>query len=320
MKGSIIIPCYNVENYITGMLDSLYKDKDILSWQLILINDGSTDRTYECLTSYNKANIIIINQSNKGQSESRNIGIRYAVGEYVIFLDADDEVSEGFISELYETAIKNESDVVVSNIFSKYNDGTIDIYNSRNYLVDDYGILNGRNEHIVSEFLRDRLSVSPCNKLIKKSILDEAPFLNGYINEDMLFAFKLYSSDIVFERNSNATYYYMFREYSTTKRSDVRIMDMYYVLDEIKKSDGDKFIISSDWTYFYVKFGLILTLNRARNSDWDVKKKVVNKIINDISVNSFKELYASCETTKQKIIVTLLKVLSKMKFLICRSS
>ena len=313
MKGSIVIPCYNVEKYIVGMLESLFKDENINEWIVILIDDGSTDQTYKILCEYKKNNVKLIKQKNKGQSKSRNIGLEHSEGDFVIFLDADDIVSENYISSLYNVAQESNCDMVVGNIYSLDAEGNIDKYNSRDYLVDDFKTLEGCNSETISKFLQDRLSVSPCNKLIRKSILSENPFLCGYINEDMLFSFDLYYKEIDIKRCEKATYYYVSREGSTTKRNDSRILDMYHILDEIVRHDIKKLINKNDYLYYFIKFGVILTLNRSRRSTNEVKCKVIRKTISELGKFSFKELYNSCETSKQKLIVIAIKLISIFK-------
>lgn len=95
MKYSFIIPVYNGANYIdrclTSVLNQLYKN-----FEIIIINDGSTDGSFSILESYKKKHpqtITLINQINKGLSVSRNIGIKKAVGDYIIFVDIDDYIS-----------------------------------------------------------------------------------------------------------------------------------------------------------------------------------------------------------------------------------
>ena len=92
MKFSIIVPVYNVEQYLAECLDSLlsqtYED-----YEIICINDASTDKSYDILLEYsdnNKCIKVLNNDSNQGQSYSRNRGIKEAVGEYVLFVDSDD--------------------------------------------------------------------------------------------------------------------------------------------------------------------------------------------------------------------------------------
>ena len=91
IKVSVIIPVYNVEKYLRECLESVINQtlKDI---EIICINDGSTDKSYEILKEYAKLDhrIRILNQSNMGQSAARNRGLEIAKGKYVYFMDSDD--------------------------------------------------------------------------------------------------------------------------------------------------------------------------------------------------------------------------------------
>lgn len=110
MKLSIIIPAYNVEKYIERCLDSIYNQN--LSnddFEIIAINDGSTDNTGHILEKFAKIhdNIIVINQENKGVSGARNAGIEITHGEFMTFVDADDIIIENSLSELYKYISQN---------------------------------------------------------------------------------------------------------------------------------------------------------------------------------------------------------------------
>ena len=107
IKFSIIVPAYNIEEYIEKCIDSI-KNQTYKNYEIIIINDGSTDNTKEILNKYNKdAKITIINQSNKGLSESRNIGVKNATGDYILFADGDDFIDKKLL-EILNNAIKNE--------------------------------------------------------------------------------------------------------------------------------------------------------------------------------------------------------------------
>jgi glycosyltransferase involved in cell wall biosynthesis len=86
---SVIMPAYNAENYLKEAVESVFGQtwKD---WELIVVDDGSTDSTRKILAAYEDRRFIVIHQSNRGEAEARNTGLRRARGEFVCFLDADD--------------------------------------------------------------------------------------------------------------------------------------------------------------------------------------------------------------------------------------
>lgn len=116
MKFSVIIPAYNAEKYIKKCINSVlcqeYNDIEI-----IVINDGSSDKTGEICKEYeNKnANILYFFQENMGQSVARNIGIKHATGDYIIFLDADDYMSDGSIKKIYSKLQDECFDAIIFN-------------------------------------------------------------------------------------------------------------------------------------------------------------------------------------------------------------
>ena len=101
-KLSIIIPAYNAEKYINECIDSILRNSQnsLSQTEIIIINDGSTDRTLEKLKKYKEyKNIHIYTTKNQGVSAARNYGIKLAKGDWITFIDADDKVTEGFIDE-----------------------------------------------------------------------------------------------------------------------------------------------------------------------------------------------------------------------------
>ena len=119
---SIIMPVFNTAGYLKNAIDGIigqtYDD-----WELICINDGSTDDTPDILGYYSKLDqrIKVISQENKGAGLARNAGLGLASGEYVTFLDSDDQVMPEFLMSLYETITEHDADVSICNI--SINDG-----------------------------------------------------------------------------------------------------------------------------------------------------------------------------------------------------
>lgn len=127
MRFSVIIPAYNVELYLSDCLDSLLcQDIDL---EIIIIEDGSTDRTRDIAERYqeNNKNILVVHQTNKGLSAARNKGLDLAKGEYIVFVDSDDWIAQGILPQLYKVAIDHDADMVMGNSFYQYPDGSKNI-------------------------------------------------------------------------------------------------------------------------------------------------------------------------------------------------
>lgn len=110
---SVIIPVYNVENYLPKCLDSVLQ-QDYDSYEIIVVNDGSKDSCGEILKEYASRNskLVVVEQENKGLGGARNAGIEKATGEYIFFLDSDDTMASNTLSELYKEANENQVDMV----------------------------------------------------------------------------------------------------------------------------------------------------------------------------------------------------------------
>lgn len=114
---SIIIPVYNIGNYLKKCLDSIYENginED--EFEVILINDGSTDNSIEIATSYKSAytNLLIFDQINSGVSIARNKGIEISHSPYITFVDGDDWLIEGSLKQIIEFVKHLESQVDVA--------------------------------------------------------------------------------------------------------------------------------------------------------------------------------------------------------------
>lgn len=122
MKVSVIIPVYNVEEYLETCLQSLIK-QTLQDVEFICIDDGSTDRSREILESYaaEDQRFVLLSQHNQGQGTTRNNGIKNARGKYLIFVDSDDYIKPGTLQELYGFAEKYNADMVRFN-YCQYNE------------------------------------------------------------------------------------------------------------------------------------------------------------------------------------------------------
>ena len=115
---SIIVPAYNAESTIEKCVESVIQQKVSFHYELIIINDGSTDNTKEIIKKYKDSHIKLINQENRGFSGARNRGIDEAVGRYLMFLDSDDYLIGNCIQKMMETMKEEDADVVQGSYFS----------------------------------------------------------------------------------------------------------------------------------------------------------------------------------------------------------
>lgn len=189
-KITVIIPVYNVERYLSQCLNSVIK-QTYTNFEIIAINDGSTDGSLNILNQYKMKyrNIYIINQENQGQSIARNKGIERATGDYIYFLDADDYIATNTFQILIETfeeynvdLIKFSAEIVIDGI---------DIQVNKNrYNFDQY--FNENKIYRKDEFLDLNIksfSASPVLYIVKREILqsNKIRYKAGIIHEDDLF-------------------------------------------------------------------------------------------------------------------------------------
>lgn len=192
MKVSVIVPVYNVKKYLKKCLDSLVNqtmlDSDI---EIILVDDGSFDGSEKICDEYilKYRNFKCIHTSNKGQSSARNIGLEIANGEWIGFVDSDDFVDVNYYEQMYNFAVKNNSDMICSNrrVFSEQGEKVYETDFASDYT---YKVVN-RSDYFFDKFFTYTPSV--CNKLYRSDIIKNVRFFSvDYVgSEDTLFNFEL---------------------------------------------------------------------------------------------------------------------------------
>lgn len=113
---SLIIPVYNVENYLRLSLQTA-ANQTLDNIEVIVVNDGSTDSSLKIIKEFERKynNFIVINKDNGGLSSARNAGLKIAKGEYVAFMDSDDHIAPNFLESLYYAAVNNDADISYCN-------------------------------------------------------------------------------------------------------------------------------------------------------------------------------------------------------------
>lgn len=195
-KVSVIIPVYNVEPYLVECMDSAV-NQTLRDIEIICINDGSTDRSPEILERYRitDSRVTVLAQENRGLSAARNRGLQIARGEYIAFLDSDDTLEPDALKLLFDTAKKNDVEVVVfqRDIFYE-TEALAEKHFSTLNTVDRVSDICSGVTFIKQSKDANTYNVAVWHALWKRSFLDEngISFMEGIIHEDYLFSFQAY--------------------------------------------------------------------------------------------------------------------------------
>ena len=196
-KITVIVPVYNVENYLRKCLDSIiaqtYKNIEI-----IVVNDGSTDASGQICQEYTQIDnrIVYIEKENGGLSEARNVGLDKMTGSYVTFIDSDDWAELDYVEILYKKIIEYQADISVGNYYS-YNEDEetyyFHIYGDSYYekVYDNISIFENLYE---SQEMKSFALISAWGKLYKAKLFDYLRFEKGKLGEDGYFNQKMYLS------------------------------------------------------------------------------------------------------------------------------
>lgn len=228
MKLSIIIPVYNVERYIKTCLESIYvQGLSENDFEVIIINDGSKDNSLEFVNEIasEHTNIIVKSKDNEGQGIARNLGISIAKGEYIYFLDADDQLIPNSLNKLLSVATDTKADITLSTMKVYDCKGNIKIHSDYTYygeaVTGEYAILHGLNHG------------SACARLFSAAFINshKLQFRGDIQHEDVLFSIyasvyakKILSTDI-------CTYMYTWNPISTDRKAGRRITKKSVVSD-----------------------------------------------------------------------------------------
>lgn len=254
IKVSVIIPVYNVEEYIEKCLNSVV-NQTLEDIEIIIVNDGSEDGSKEIIQGYlekYKNKIIYLEKENGGLSSARNYGIPYARGEYIAFLDSDDYIELSMYEKMYKKAKEENSDMVECDFIWEYPHKT---------KIDRGKIYNGKKQAM------ETARVVAWNKLIKKEIItvNNLRFPDGMRYEDVEFFYKMlpYLSKISFVKEPFI--HYIQRVNSIVNNQTSKTKDIFIILDNVidyykKISLYEEY--KEQLEYIYTRFLLCSSLKR----------------------------------------------------------
>lgn len=250
LQLSIIVPIYNVEEYLRECLESIYKVKNIAK-EIILVNDGSIDNSFEIIKEYkDKYSSIttVIDKKNGGLSDARNSGMKIAKGKYIFFIDSDDLISPLVFEEIFKEGYKQDVDIIKAN-------GYFLKENKENEVLNEVKIKDGIYKGIdllEESYMKKIIRVEVWLSIYKNIFLKENNFYfyKGLIYEDTIFSYNVWiKSEKILFLNKNF-YYYRIREGSImadeTAEKYIHKLKNAKLMLELKKEKSLK-LKSIDW-------------------------------------------------------------------------
>lgn len=212
---SVIVPIYNNEAELPRCIESIL-NQDYKNFELILIDDGSTDNSASVCEQYaNKnSNIVFVSKPNGGAATARNLGISIADGEYIFFADSDDYVASNFCSVAVDAFEKENVDIVIFGF--EY------IYLDKNRKVEKHQIkkssLIDKTTAIRGTLIDGDINSMSCNKAFKKDIFKDLRYPEGIVFEDVGIIYRFMDKADKIYMDRNITYFYEIRSGSVSNK------------------------------------------------------------------------------------------------------
>ena len=334
---SIIIPVYNTEQFLKSCINSLI-NQSFENCEFIFVDDGSTDQSCNLIRSYKKNDnrIKLVMQDNKGVSSARNTEILNSKGEYIGFVDSDDYIESDMYEILYKEIQIEDCDVIISHFEEELNGyKRIKTYNLiKNELMDKTYIQN----NILPLFIKDDSLNTVCNKLYKKSIIDEnnIRFPKGLpLGEDGIFNMTYFSKCNSCKYIDYTGYHYREVHGSATRNLnkhdyfqrelDVYNFDLEKLIDipqniDIKSLKSVKLINN-------IKSNIYIYFEKNQGKSIFYKCKYIKNIVNKKEIKEALEIYLSnvnitgryeklflfCMKNKLTILLYILCIYSKIR-------
>ena len=316
---SLIIPIYNVQDYIERCLDSIIcQESEDFGLECILVNDSTPDgsmriieRRLDCYSG--KIDFIVINHEvNKGLSASRNTGLKHANGDFIFFIDSDDRLEEGALNYMVdalqvETVGDLSIDVVIGNTFICKNEKK-----AMSFIQDAPFLLDNTGENALRMLLNRELYHIACNKLVRRKLLlnFDLYFKEGIIDEDMLWSYLVFLNAESVLVLPKTTYIYEDNPTSimntTSKRIAHRISSRIFICKQILDSPPRTSLAEYYMYVFYIFIRAInlYELNRSDEMVRDYSKELFmlrNRLLDEVLHKRLVFMYMFFLTSKKPL-------------------
>lgn len=278
---SFIVPCYNVECYVQQCIESIYhQGLNLDDFEVIAVNDGSTDNTLDILKKISYQNFRIINQENQGLSDARNNGLKVASGEIIWFIDSDDYIEPNSTQKLLDIFTRNNLDILLFGLTINKN-GNLSI-SYHNELPTDI-VIPGR-QAILTGYKPN----SVCGCILSKSFLTDfnLQFYSKLYHQDVQFMYRAMAFAKRIMSIKNAPYIYRINEGTiSTSTNPAKIL---------KRTIDDGIIAKSFFTFAKnfddkplsqriikqaraIVFGTIYNMHKSKSFTFSMKKEVIKR-------------------------------------------
>lgn len=280
-KISVVVPIYNVEQYLERCVESIV-NQTYTNLEILLVNDGSVDNSDEIIQKFllKDSRIKRIYKENGGLSDARNVGMLQASGDYIIFIDSDDYIEKEMLESLYNQIEKEQADVSVCNVMNEYvnkkspqcaDENLYFVYNQQQFL----------KEYLLGE----KVPGSICNKLLKMEIARQLQFPKGKIYEDAFYQYDLMQIAQKYVVNTKPYYHYFHRANSITttmfKQRDLVYIEIYqkfynYIVAKYPAMEEVAFFRLA-YAYFYIFDKMLQVANSSKLEQYQEVKTFLKK-------------------------------------------
>lgn len=306
---SVIVPIFQTEKYLPRCLDSLQR-QSLPNIEILLINDGSPDSCGAICDDYatKDERFIVFRQNHAGTSVARNLGIRMATSDYLMFVDSDDWVHEDFCKDAYECAVNNNADVVKFG-FQVIKDHKLFSlqYKEINTLSDGYITREEVIDHLV------KIGSPSWDKLYHKSLFNTVKFPEGYAYEDVILYKVIYKAKCIYSLNK-VLYYYCYRAGSTTTLKSSKVWSDWFEMLSQRLHDLESWNIYSPEKIDleFKKMALTYCIKKKKDLD-DPYYLFSSELLMKMNIKTIPKEF----TWKRKILIVLFKYSSPLFDLIC---
>ncbi len=304
-KVSVIVPVYNSSEYLEDCLKSLL-NQTLEDIEIIAVDDCSLDASLDILREYerNYPDKLIVkhNDKNIGQGATRNVGMKFASGEYIGFLDSDDYVSLKMYENMYEAAKNNDNPDVITTglLFVKDN----------HYLMQNMDYMKRDTMGNICDVLSDSdpiLNQTPsvCNKIFRKDFIVDKLFLEGVMWEDVAFSYsQMFNADKILFLNNNDYFYRKRSDSGVSSKGFIfneNVFDIFKVTDEIGNATmkSGRYELLKDNISFIQSVSCLQRVSEILN--WDIslddKRELCFKMKNLIN-----QKYGNIESLNQDLL------------------